>query len=201
MSVGRREARVSVPSVRNSPSVRATGNKRFLTAVASTAPARPCPALPCPSPSFLPSSALPSVAGRLGIGPDHEREQGEGEKRRFWQRQCNGRARGIGSVSYVFWGAYETVERRPGRGEERRGEAGRGRAETSRARWTHCVSQPGSANLCLGARVELYQGVQYTAPRCAVLPAALALLARVMDDYLSSPRLPSPESREYVLDW
>ena len=31
--------------------------------------------------------------------------------RRFWQRQCNGRARGIGSVSYVFWGAYESVKR------------------------------------------------------------------------------------------
>ena len=80
------------------------------------------------------------MAGLLGIGPDHEqRERGGGRVagRRFWQRQCNGRARGIGSVSYVFLGAYETVKKR---GVEWRGRQVEVRSEgTSRARWTRRV--------------------------------------------------------------
>ena len=148
--------RVSEPSVRNWAPVQATGNKRFLTAVVAASVA-PCLALPS---SLLRTSLLYALFQSQVWRGCWESAQttnnaSEGGSRvagrRFWQRQCNGRARGIGSVSYVFWGAYETLKRR---GAEREG--GRQvevRSEgTSRARWLDS-SRPsaGGANLCLGA--------------------------------------------------
>ena len=115
--------RVSEPSVRNWAPVQATGNKRFLTAVVAALVA-PCPALPS---SLLRTSLLYALFQSQVWRGCWESAQttnnaSEGGSRvagrRFWQRQCNGRARGIGSVSYVFWGAYETVKRR---GAEREG--------------------------------------------------------------------------------
>ena len=66
--------------------------------------------------------------------PDHEQREQERERSAAFGSADAMGARAIGSVSYVFWGAYETVKRR---GVE--GEAGRGSEGTSRARWTRCV--------------------------------------------------------------